>query len=81
MDIKINHKTTRKELELAFKELKPIEEQARDQYKELASQLKDKEIIDILLFISGQEQKHADLVQEMIEIIEKGNKKTKLNYL
>ncbi len=70
----IKFKTTRKEIILALKELKPIEEQARDQYKELASKLRDKKIINTLLFISKQEQKHADLVQEMINIAEKGKK-------
>jgi len=67
--IKQNYKTTKKEILLAFKQLKPIEEQARDQYKELASKIKDKKIINTLLFISKQEQHHADLVQEVINLI------------
>ena len=69
--IKQNYKMTRKEMLLALKDLKPIEEQARDQYKKLAAQLKDEEVKKVLLFISKQEQKHADLVQQMIEVIEK----------
>ena len=73
--INIKSKTTEKEMLLALKELKPIEEQARDQYAELSAKLTDKKVKKVLDFISKQEQKHADLVQEMIEIIKKSQAK------
>ena len=62
-------KTTKKEIQLALKELKPIEEQALDLYKKLANELTDEEIIKELLFISNQEQNHADLIQEIINLL------------
>jgi len=64
-------KKDRKKLLKYFQQMKGLEELARDYYINVSRDplLKDQEIKDVFEKISGEEQKHADIMLKIINLI------------
>ena len=60
---------TKKELLIAFEEEKGIEETAERYYRDLARKVKDEKIQKTLLSIAADENRHARIAQDIIDII------------
>lgn len=64
-------KRDREKLLRYFQQMKGLEESARDYYINVSRDplLKDQEVKDIFERISGEEQKHADIMVKIINLI------------